>query len=137
MKAPTRRITLASASDIDPTQIDLQLRSLVLDLHPTANVITSASSVYSRLLGQDFAKPQFLDPWISHGPTFISSETMKLINERIGIDELNKKIENRLQARARKDWVQSDSIRDELNKIGLEVEDHKDGTATWKVKKVA
>ncbi len=39
----------------------------------------------------------------------------------------------RSAARTRKDWQESDRIRDELKAMGVELEDHKDGTTTWKV----
>jgi cysteinyl-tRNA synthetase len=38
----------------------------------------------------------------------------------------------RNEARARKDWALSDAIRDRLGKIGVLLEDGKDGT-TWKI----
>ena len=38
----------------------------------------------------------------------------------------------RNEARARKEWALSDSIRDRLAKIGIVLEDGKDGTA-WKI----
>jgi cysteinyl-tRNA synthetase len=42
-------------------------------------------------------------------------------------------IEDRRAARTRKDWVEADRLRDELKAMGVELEDHKDGTTTWKV----
>ena len=41
-------------------------------------------------------------------------------------------INQRNEARASKDWNKSDSIRDELSAIGVEVQDTSDGT-TWKL----
>ena len=48
------------------------------------------------------------------------------------IDEnwIIEKINQRQEARARKDWSTSDSIRDELLEKGIKLEDTKDGT-TW------
>jgi cysteinyl-tRNA synthetase len=43
-------------------------------------------------------------------------------------------IEARAAARKQKDFAESDRIRDELAKMGVELEDHKDGTTTWKLK---
>ena len=40
----------------------------------------------------------------------------------------------RSQAKANKDWATSDKIRDELQALGFEVKDTKDG-ATWKLSK--
>jgi cysteinyl-tRNA synthetase len=39
----------------------------------------------------------------------------------------------RSAARARKDWQEADHIREELKAMGIELEDHKGGTTTWKV----
>jgi cysteinyl-tRNA synthetase len=44
-------------------------------------------------------------------------------------------IEARLQARAAKDWALSDSIRDELDAMGIALKDNKDGTTSWEVKR--
>jgi cysteinyl-tRNA synthetase len=41
-------------------------------------------------------------------------------------------VATRTEARVRKDWKESDRIRDELSAMGIELEDHKDGTTTWK-----
>jgi cysteinyl-tRNA synthetase len=46
-------------------------------------------------------------------------------------------IEARSAARQAKNFKESDRIRDELAKMGVELEDHKDGTTTWKLKRVA
>ena len=42
-------------------------------------------------------------------------------------------INARASARKKKDFSQADGIRDELEAMGVEIEDHKDGTTTWKV----
>jgi cysteinyl-tRNA synthetase len=44
-------------------------------------------------------------------------------------------IEDRRVARTRKDWKGADRIRDELNAMGIELEDKKDGTTAWKVRR--
>ncbi len=53
--------------------------------------------------------------------------------------ELSNKVEAQISARnaARKakDFKKSDLIRDELVAMGVELEDHKDGTTTWKIKR--
>jgi cysteinyl-tRNA synthetase len=48
---------------------------------------------------------------------------------------VNKLVEERKLARARKDFGESDRIRDELTRMGIELEDRRDGTTTWKVKR--
>jgi cysteinyl-tRNA synthetase len=46
--------------------------------------------------------------------------------------EVDAKVEARKAARARKDWTESDRIRDELAKMGVVLKDSKDGT-TWEI----
>jgi len=54
-------------------------------------------------------------------------------------EELTAKVDRlvaeRKAARSRKDWAESDRIRDELAAQGIELEDRKDGTTTWRVKR--
>jgi cysteinyl-tRNA synthetase len=54
-----------------------------------------------------------------------------------GIDaaRIDKLIDARNTARKAKDFKEADRIRDELHAMGIELEDHKDGTTTWKVKR--
>jgi cysteinyl-tRNA synthetase len=50
-------------------------------------------------------------------------------------EKIEKMIEYRKAARLQKDWKESDSIRDQLLKMGVELEDHKDRPTTWKLKR--
>ncbi len=54
-----------------------------------------------------------------------------------GIDasKIEKLKDERNAARKAKNFKEADRIRDELNAMGIELEDHKDGTTTWKVKR--
>ena len=56
---------------------------------------------------------------------------------RAVIDEskVKKLIDARSHSRKSKDFKQADSIREELAKMGVEIEDHRDGTTTWKAKR--
>ncbi len=49
----------------------------------------------------------------------------------IDADEVEKMIEGRTKARARKDWAKADAIRDRLQDMGIVLEDGPDGT-TWR-----
>jgi cysteinyl-tRNA synthetase len=49
--------------------------------------------------------------------------------------EVDQLVADRTAARLRRDWKESDRIRDELHAMGIELEDKKDGTTTWKVKR--
>jgi cysteinyl-tRNA synthetase len=51
---------------------------------------------------------------------------------RVDAGKISYLIKERSQARARKDWKESDRIRDELAKMGVVLKDSKDGT-TWEI----
>jgi cysteinyl-tRNA synthetase len=55
----------------------------------------------------------------------------------LAIDEIHvaRLINARLEARASKNWGESDRIRDELVGMGIALKDNKDGTTTWEVKR--
>ena len=44
------------------------------------------------------------------------------------IAKIESLISSRDKARANKDWAKSDSIRDELSKLGIQIEDSSEGT---------
>jgi len=51
----------------------------------------------------------------------------------VDADKVNALIDARNAARKAKSFKEADRIRDELKAMGVELEDHKDGTTTWKV----
>ncbi|MBV8287317.1 MAG: cysteine--tRNA ligase [Hyphomicrobiales bacterium] len=51
----------------------------------------------------------------------------------VDADKVNALIDARNAARKAKSFKEADRIRDELRANGIELEDHKDGTTTWKV----
>jgi cysteinyl-tRNA synthetase len=107
-----------------------KIRWIVSNLDSSSNVTATISS---NVLDSVFIKPM-MDPWKKYGSPFISKDDFELITEKIGIEELNRRVEERLEARGSKDFAKSDRIRDELKAMGIELEDHKGGT-TWKVKR--
>jgi cysteinyl-tRNA synthetase len=60
-----------------------------------------------------------------------------LRRQRGGVDEnkINALVDARNAARKSKSFTEADRIRDELKAMGIELEDHKDGTSSWKVKR--
>jgi cysteinyl-tRNA synthetase len=107
-----------------------KIRWIVSNLDSSSNVTATISS---NVLDSVFVKPM-MDPWKKYGSPFISKDDFELITEKIGIKELNRRVEERLEARGSKDFAKSDRIRDELKAMGIELEDHKGGT-TWKVRR--
>jgi cysteinyl-tRNA synthetase len=49
--------------------------------------------------------------------------------------QVEKLVDDRRAARERKDWTESDRIRNELAAMGVELEDRRDGTTSWKVRR--
>lgn len=64
--------------------------------------------------------------------THFSGEDEKIAFDSAKIDAL---ISARLVARAAKNWKESDSIRDELAAMRIAIQDNKDGTTSWEVKR--
>jgi cysteinyl-tRNA synthetase len=62
----------------------------------------------------------------------LESDPLRSVVDEAKVDGL---IEARARARAVKNFALSDQIRDELSRMGAEIEDRKDGTTTWKLKK--
>ncbi len=50
-------------------------------------------------------------------------------------EKIESQLRDRLEARNAKDWKKSDEIRDRLVGMGITIEDHKDGTTSWEVKR--
>jgi cysteinyl-tRNA synthetase len=68
------------------------------------------------------------------GETFSAWDARKHSTRGIDASKVETLIDERNAARKAKNFKEADRIRDELNAMGIELEDHKDGTTTWKVK---
>lgn len=56
-------------------------------------------------------------------------------HEEVEIDsKIIELIEQRNVAKAARNWIEADKLRDQLKAIGILLEDHKDGTVTWHLK---
>lgn len=78
----------------------------------------------SKVLGVFSTSPQeFLNFDISHGVKELA----------LSPEEIEAKLQKRIEARKNKDWATADAIRDELAESGIEIKDHPDGTTTWMV----
>ena len=62
-------------------------------------------------------------------------DLQNMILKQVDEAKVRQLTENRSRARKAKDFAESDRIREELNKMGIELEDKKDGTTAWKVKR--
>jgi cysteinyl-tRNA synthetase len=66
-------------------------------------------------------------------------EYMSAHPKRMSVDEskVRSLIEARTNARRTKNFAQADTIRAQLADMGVEIEDHKDGTTSWKIRRRA
>jgi cysteinyl-tRNA synthetase len=112
-------------------QIEASLKKLSLTIPSSANTTATISSVFQQLRAGPIPYGYF-DLWSKYNSQYLSSIDRHLIEKFGGIEKLNRLIEGRLEARARKDFAESDRIRDELAAMGIEIKDSKEGTA-WKI----
>jgi cysteinyl-tRNA synthetase len=118
-------------------QLENRIQLFVSSLDPTVNVISTSASAASNLgfIFHAGERPTFLSSWTKYGPTFLSPDAKAHVEAKIGIEELNRRIEQRLEARKLKDFTEADRIRDELKAMAIALKDNKDGTTTWEVER--
>jgi cysteinyl-tRNA synthetase len=118
-----------SASVLAALADDLNTPLAIADLHKLAAEARRGDSQAARDL---LATCHFLGLDLSK----ISLQDI-LRRQRGGVDEskISALIDARNAARKAKNFKEADRIRDELNAMDIELEDHKDGTTTWKVKR--
>jgi cysteinyl-tRNA synthetase len=85
------------------------------------------------MIMNDQPKVVIIDHAKKYGPAFISPDDWKAVDSTIGFEELNRRIEKRLEVRKAKDWKESDRIRAELAAMGVVLKDSKDGSTTWEI----
>ncbi|MGJ0425872.1 cysteine--tRNA ligase [Methylocystis sp.] len=114
---PNERVIRALCDDLNTHEAIVALGKLVGDASREAKQSGELLATCS-FLGLDLEE---LDP-----KKMIARETQIHIKRRI---------DDRLAARASKNWAESDRIRDELAAMGVILKDHKDGATTWEVKR--
>jgi len=118
-----------SAGVLDALADDLNTPQAIAELHKLAEECRRSVDPKSKAAHDLLASCKFL----GFDPRTISYQDI-LTRQRGGVDEIRVRslIEDRTAARARKDWKESDRIRDELAAMGVVLKDSKDGT-TWEV----
>ena len=58
-----------------------------------------------------------------------------LSEAKIDAAEINAIIAERAQARASRNWAESDRLRDQLAALGVAIKDTKEGATTWELKR--
>ena len=62
-------------------------------------------------------------------------QAIALSEAKIDAAEINAIVAERAQARAARDWAESDRLRDRLATLGVAIKDTKDGATTWEIKR--
>jgi cysteinyl-tRNA synthetase len=128
--------------DVEPDE--QVLASLCDDLN-TPNVLTRLHAVAGEIRGPASAGANELKRTLKASAVLMGmldlreSDYLRSHPRRAAIDEdrVTALIDARTKARAAKSFAESDRIRDELAKMGIELEDHKDRPTTWKLKRKA
>ena len=115
---------------VDALLDDLNTPRMIAELHAIRKQIPydqhgeAASELANTLSFLGFMQQNFF--------AWIAKMNDQVVGDPGRIDTL---IDARNAARKTKDFKEADRIRDELHAMGVELEDHKDGTTTWKVKR--
>ncbi|TCU60703.1 cysteinyl-tRNA synthetase [Bradyrhizobium sp. R2.2-H] len=112
-------------------QIEQSLQRLSVTLPSSANTTSTIATAY-RIVNAGPIPYSFVDEWKKYHQGYLSEADRQKIAAAIKIGDLNGLIEQRLAARTRKDFKESDRIRDLLAAMGVAIKDSKEGT-TWEV----
>ncbi len=118
----------------DALNDDMNSAMVISNLFETATIINSAIGGTVSLTKADLDEIESIFNLFLFGILGIKNDS---INNNNGQEAFSKAIdlllEIRSEAKSKKDWSTSDKIRDELNKIGFDIKDGKDGSE-WKLK---
>ncbi len=138
------KIEISDISSIDVTNIrqkcydalndDLNSAIVISNLFETATIINSAIAGNIRLTESDVKELKSLfDTFLFDILGIINTSGEADKNTEAYSKAIDLLLQIRNEAKVNKDWATSDKIRNELNKIGFELKDGKDGTE-WKLK---
>jgi cysteinyl-tRNA synthetase len=113
---------------------DLNTPSVLARLHAIADEIRGPASGLRQIeLKRTLKMSGALLGLLTDGRrTYLEKDPHRPVIDEAKVDSL---IENRRKARANKKFTLADEIRRELEHMGVEIEDHKDGSTTWKAKR--
>jgi cysteinyl-tRNA synthetase len=111
---------------------DLNTPSALTRLHALASEIRASASTSRQL---ELGKKLKVSGTFLGVLAFTKGEALENHPHRrvVDADKVNALIDARNAARKEKSFKDADRLRDELKAMGVELEDHKDGTTTWKV----
>jgi cysteinyl-tRNA synthetase len=114
-----------------PMTLEKRLEQVFVTLPSSANTTATIATANS-ILNLGPMRHSFFDYWRKYNPYYLSQLDRLHVERNGGIEKLNRLIDERLAARARKDFKESDRIRDELAAMGVVIKDSKEGT-TWEI----
>ncbi len=130
---PDEDVLNALADDLNTPEAIARLHRLA---HPDG-----AGTRFSTLQGQaERSRPRLLESERqSPGPpaanAIRTSGDRRSATRKIDAAEINAIIAERAQARAARNWAESDRLRDQLAALGVAIKDNKDGATTWELKR--
>jgi cysteinyl-tRNA synthetase len=126
---PDHEVINALCDDLNTPNVLTRLHALVSDIRGPA------SGLHQIKLKRTLKASGILMGLLVH----TEEEYLRADPRRVKIDESKIKglIDARGHARRMKNFAQADTIRAELADMGVEIEDHRDGTTSWKMKRRA
>jgi cysteinyl-tRNA synthetase len=118
-------------------QIEQSLIRYSLTLPSSANSANTVATAY-RILNHGVFPYGFLDHWKRYHRSYLSEADRQHVQNTIGIEELNRLIEERLKARDENDFEVSDNIRKKLSERRILLKDSRNVSAsepptTWEI----
>ncbi len=115
-----------SAQSVEYLSDDLNVHKVINEIERQLSVGTAASIAQAKADMEIIG----IDPIL-----FFQQFQKSVLGPTVDQTEVERLVEDRLIARAAKNWKESDRIRDELATIGVSIQDNKDGTTSWGVKR--
>jgi cysteinyl-tRNA synthetase len=122
----------AAAGGADPRPAPAVIEALADDLN-TPKAIAEMHAMRSRAGHKSLAGT--LAFFGFRADSFVAWRKKQAPELAVSEAEIEQLIETRLEARKTKNFAEADRIRAEIEAMGVELEDHKDGPTTWKVKR--
>jgi cysteinyl-tRNA synthetase len=129
---PAPSVLAALLDDLNTPAAITELHGLVSDTRGGSTEARTHLAASLKFLG--LISKNWLDETAGHVSQGISQRHIKKLELRKAGTDIDGLILARNAARKVKNFKEADRIRDELKAMSIELEDHKDGTTTWKVK---
>jgi cysteinyl-tRNA synthetase len=126
---------MALAKGVPPSKIPDAIMIALADDFNTPQVV---AELFALVRSKEFGALSASLALLGFNPTtYVSSgkRSIRKSQSKMAAREIESLVSSRLAARTAKNWKESDRIRDELDAIGIAIQDNKDGTTSWEVKR--